>query len=75
MSTGCQKVSQTDSAPGRQSDRMTVWQNSRAAKEPALVSKGVIFIPRPLPPCDFAIDVVSLMGQRTEGLSGAVLVK
>ena len=56
MSTGCQKVSQTDSAPGIQSDRMTVWQNSRAGKEPALVSKGVIFIPCP-PPCDFAIDV------------------
>ena len=43
MSTGCQNVSETDrkiySAPGRQSDRdrMTVWQNSRAAKESALV--------------------------------------
>ena len=41
MSTGCEKVSQTDrkiySVPGRQRDSMTVWQNSRAAKEPALV--------------------------------------
>ena len=44
MSTGCQKVSQTDRMiysadrmTERQNDSMTVWQNSRAAKEPALV--------------------------------------
>ena len=45
MSAGCQKVRQADGkiygAPGRvtdrQNDSMTIWQNSRAAKEPALV--------------------------------------
>ena len=46
MSTGCQKVRQEDIQCARQADRvterqndsMTVGQNSRAAKEPALVS-------------------------------------
>ena len=37
MSTGCQKVSQTGRYTESQADSMTVWQNGRAAKEPALV--------------------------------------
>ena len=49
MSTGCQNVSQTDRNIYRQADRvterqndsMTVWQNSRAAKEPALVVESL----------------------------------
>ena len=42
MSTGCQKAKKTDRQEdiqsARQADRMTVWQNSRAAKEPAPVN-------------------------------------
>ena len=53
MSTECQKVSQTDrkiysyTVTERQNDSMTVWQNSRAAKEPALVMSGGEYPPPP----------------------------
>ena len=35
--TGRYTVCQADRVTERQNDSMTVWQNSRAAKEPALV--------------------------------------
>ena len=50
MSTGCQKVSQTDrticSAPGRQSDRVTVWPYGRIAgqlKSPLLLAGNQLY--------------------------------
>ena len=43
MSTGCHQAKKTD----QQTDRMPVWQNSRAAKEPALVLTET-FPPLPL---------------------------
>ena len=71
MSTGCQNVSQTDRkiyrAPGRQTellrDRMTVWQNSRAAKEPALVDILNNFCWLPCSPITISPHLMSMGGE------------